>query len=200
MPPCGGCHCRASRCSFLGCRSGERNETPRDFEFLVFSAHPFELEAKNSAGSRGELPSDGAARRAPEIRSNHQPAIGKAFFAAPLSIPPKAFPAGDRIMLPAVRETLLINLPRNWSSSCSSVTKQTLNFRTDRATASREIHWGETRRFNSNRYPLTVLRRVAAPRPRCRRRREPGGRNPAYRRYLQASDSRGNETKPYLSP
>lgn len=72
MPPCGGCHCRASRCSFLGCRSGETNETPRDFEFLVFSAHPFELEAKNSAGSRGELPSDGAARRAPEIRSNRR--------------------------------------------------------------------------------------------------------------------------------
>lgn len=142
-------------------------------------------------------------RRPPGPRNTFQlagPAIGKAFFAAPLSTPPKAFPAGDRIMLPAVREILLINLPRNWSSSCSSVTKQTLNFRTDRATASREIHWGDKRRFNSNRYPLTVLRRVAAPRPRCRRRREPGGRNPAYRRYLQASDSRGNETKPYLSP
>jgi hypothetical protein len=200
MPPCGGCHCRASRCSFLGCRSGETNETPRDFEFLVFSAHPFELEAKNLPAAEASFPSMAPPAGPSKYVPTAGPAIGKAFFAAPLSIPPKAFPAGDRIMLPAAREILLINLPRNWSSSCSSVTKQTLNFRTDRATASREIHWGDKRRFNSNRYPLTVLRRVAAPRPRCRRRREPSGRNPAYRRCLQASDSRGNETKPYLSP
>ena len=113
MPPCGGCHCRASRCSFLGCRSGETNETTRDFEFLVFSAHPFELEAKNSAGSRGELPFDGAAHRAPEIRSNRPAVDWQCLLLDALDIPPKAFPAGDRIMLPAVRETLLINLPRS---------------------------------------------------------------------------------------